>query len=194
MRHHRPDDEVIEALAWKARRAFLEGRDDDAVWCMGKALHFLQDEYVSIGPLGRGHDSSEDSISELRLSRETVVSGVQGAKVSVNFMRECIQSVRPYRDPLMALNRAALFSGALAASVLRGKDPERGLKLEWIAARRRLRLVILPTTILLAIAAFVVSLMTNEILIALVALSALLAPFAYRRYWFLKEEMSWFDP
>jgi hypothetical protein len=54
--------------------------------------------------------------------------------------------------------------------------------------------VILPTTILLAIAAFVVSLMTNEILIALVALSALLAPFAYRRYWFLKEEMSWFDP
>jgi len=192
MPHHRPDDEVIEALAWKARRAFLEGREDDAVWCMGKALHFLQDDCVSTGPLGKGHDSSEDAMAELRLSRETVASGVNNAKVSVNFMRECIQSVRPCRDPLMALNRAGLFSGALAASVLQGKNPERWLKQEWIVAKRRFRLVVLPTAILLASAALVASLMANELLIVLLALPALIAPFACGRYWLLKEEMSWF--
>ena len=41
MRHHHPEAEVIEAMAWKARYALLEGREDDAVWCVGKALHFL---------------------------------------------------------------------------------------------------------------------------------------------------------
>src|SRR5512135_194074 len=52
MRHHRPEAQVIESLARKGRIAFLEGRDDDAVWCLGKALHFLQDDCVSTGLLG----------------------------------------------------------------------------------------------------------------------------------------------
>ncbi len=123
IRHHRPEAEVIEALAWKGRRAFLAGREDDAIWCVGKALHFLQDQCVSVGPLGLGHDGSELAISDHRVSREAVLSGVRGAKVSAHFMRECVRSVRPSRDPVAALNRAGLFSGALAASVLRGSDP-----------------------------------------------------------------------
>ncbi len=192
MRHHHPEAEVIEAMAWKARHAFLEGREDDAVWCVGKALHFLQDDCVSIGALGTRHDSSEEAISELRLSRETVVSGVQGAKVSVNFMRECLRSIRPCRDPTTALNRAALFSGALAASILRGRNPERRLLLEWLATRRRFLIRVVPASVVLAIAALVSSLLADEPLFALFALPALFAPIAYRRYWFLKEEMTWF--
>ncbi len=192
MRHHHPEAEVIEAMAWKARYALLEGREDDAVWCVGKALHFLQDDCVSLGPLGTRHDRSELAISELRLSRETVVSGVRGAKVSVNFMRECLRSIRPSRDPMTALDRAALFSGALAASVLRGRNPERRLLSEWLATRRRFLLGVVPASFALAIAAFVSSLLANEPMITLIAFPALFAPFAYRRYWFLKEEMTWF--
>jgi hypothetical protein len=192
MRHHHPEAQVIESLAWKGRRAFLEGRDDDAVWCVGKALHFLQDDCVSTGLFGMAHDDIEEAISGLRLSRETVVSGVRGAKVSVSFMRECVRSVKSCRDPEAALGRAGLFSGALAASVLRGRTPDRRLMEEWQSVRHRFRLVVLPASLLLAVAGLMSSLLSNDPRIALLVMPALLAPFAYRRYWFLKEEMTWF--
>jgi hypothetical protein len=192
MRHHRPEARVIESLAWKGRRAFLEGRDDDAVWCVGKALHFLQDDCVSTGAFGRAHDDSEEAISDLRLSRETVVSGVSGAKVSMNFMLGCVRSAKPCRDPEVALNRAGLFSGALAASVLLGRTPDRRLMEEWLSVRRRFRLAVLPSSLSLAAAVLMSSLLVNELIIAPLAMVALLAPWAYRRYWFLKEEMTWF--
>jgi hypothetical protein len=192
MRHHRPEVEVIESLAWKGRHAFLEGRDDDAIWCLGKALHFLQDYCVSIGPFGMGHDDSEDAISEYRVSRRTVFSAVCGAKVSVAFMRECLRSVKPCHDPTIALNQAGLFSGALAASVLRGRAPNRGLLEEWQRTRRRFRLMIIPVSFSAAVGAPLMSILANEPLIALFALPALLAPWSYRHYWLLKEEMAWF--
>ena len=192
MRHHRPEVEVIESLAWKGRLAFLEGRDDDAIWCVGKALHFLQDYCVSIGPFGMGHDDSEIAISEYRVSQKTVVSGVLGAKVSVAFMRECLRSVRPCRDPMMALNQAGLFSGALAASVMRGRAPDRRLLEEWQRTRHRFRLAIVPASFSVAVGAPLTSLVSNEPLISLFALPALLAPWSFRHYWFLKEEMAWF--
>jgi hypothetical protein len=193
MRHHRPEVAVIESLAWKGRLAFLEGREDDAIWCLGKALHFLQDYCVSIGPFGTGHDGSEEAISEHRVSQETVVSGARGAKVSVAFMRECLRSIKPCRDPMMALNQASLFSGALAASVLRGRAPNRRLLEEWQRTRRRFRMAIIPISSSVAIGAPLAALLANEPLIALILLPALLAPWSYRHYWFLKEEMAWFD-
>jgi hypothetical protein len=192
MRHHRPEVEVIESLAWKGRLAFLEGREDDAIWCLGKALHFLQDYCVSIGPFGVRHDGNEDAISEYRVSRETVVSAVRGSTVSVAFMRQCLRSVKPCRDPMMALNQAGIFSGALAASVLRGTSPDRGLLDEWQRTRRRFRLAVIPVSLLIAVGAPAMSLLANEPLIALFALPALLAPWYYRHYCFLKEEMAWF--
>ncbi len=192
MRHHRPEVELIESLAWKGRRAFLQGREDDAVWCLGKALHFLQDYCVHIGPFGAGHDGSEMAIADHRVSRETVASGASGATVSVTFMRKCLRSVKPCRDPTMALDQAGLFSGALAASVLRGRTPDRRMLEEWRCIRRRFRLIVIPASSLFAVGALVLSVLVNEPTIALLALPALSAPLAYRRYWFLKEEMAWF--
>jgi hypothetical protein len=191
MRHHRPEAEVIEAMAWKGRRAFLAGREEDAIWCLGKALHFLQDQCVSVGPLGKGHDSNELAISDLRVSRETVLSGVRDAKVSASFMRECVRSVRPSRDPVTALNRAGLFSGALAASVLQERYPDRGLLAEWQLAKRRFWLALFAS-LAFAIAAPVASLLAAVPLVALAGLPALAAPWAYLRYRFLREEMAWF--
>ena len=98
--------------------------------------------------------SSEDAISDHRVSRETVVRrSRERPRSPLNFMRECVRSVKPCRDPMMALNRAGLFSGASAASVLRGRTPDRGLLEEWLRARRRFRLVVLPASLALAIAA-----------------------------------------
>jgi hypothetical protein len=194
MRHHRPEAQVIESLLRKGRRAFLEGREDDAIWCVGKALHFLQDDCVSTGLLGRAHDEREDEISDHRVSRETVAAGAREAEVSLNFMRECVRSVTPCRDPLVALNRAGLFSGAVAASVLRGCSSDRGLLDEWQLVRRRFQMIVLPAAGALVITALAASVLVNEPLIALASVPGLLAPWAYRRYWFLKEEMSWFGP
>jgi len=192
MRHHRPEVQVIESLAWKGRLAFLEGREDDAIWCLGKALHFLQDYCVSVGPFGMGHDGCEEAISEYRVSQETVVSAVRGSTVSAAFVRECLRSVRPCRDPMTALNQATIFSGALAASVLRGRTPDRRLLEEWQRTRRRFRLVIVPISFPVAVGAPLISFIVNEPLIALFMLPALLAPWSYRHYWFLKDEMAWF--
>lgn len=191
-RHHRPEVEVIESLAWKGRRAFLEGRQDDAVWCVGKALHYLQDECVSTGLLGIKHDDREDAISDHRVSRDAVLSGVRGAEPSASFMRDVLRSIRPNRDPVKALDRAGLFSGALAASVLLEREPNRRILLEWQGARRRFRTVVLPASIMVAVVASMASFLLGEALIVLAVVPAFLAPIAYRRYWSTKEEMAWF--
>jgi hypothetical protein len=193
MRHHHPEVEVIESLAWKGRIAFLEGREDDAIWCLGKALHFLQDYCVSFGVFGMRHDGSEDAISEIQVSWGTVASGVRGAKVSVTFMRECLWSIKPCRDPEVALDQAGIFSGALAASVLRGRIPGRILLEEWRHARRLFWMVIIPASFSVAVGAPLLSLLLNEPLVALLILPAILAPWSYRHYWFLKKEMAWFS-
>ena len=144
---------MIESLAWKGRRAFLERREDDAVWCVGKALHYLQDECVSTGLLGTKHDDREDAISDHRVSRDAVNSGVRGAEPSAHFMREVLRSIKPNRDPVKALDRAGLFSGALAASVLLEREPDRRILLEWQGTRRRFWTAVLPASVLVAVVA-----------------------------------------
>jgi hypothetical protein len=138
-----------------------------------------------------GHDDSEIAIADYRVSQETVTSGVRGAKVSVTFMRDCIRSVKPCRDPMLALKQAGIFSGALAASVLRGREPDLRLVEEWRRTRRRFR-IILPVSLSIAVGTLMTSILVNDLLVVLLALSILLMPWIYRPYWFLKEEMIWF--
>jgi hypothetical protein len=121
-----------------------------------------------------------------------VASGVRGAKVSVAFMHDCLWSIKPCRDPLVALDQAGIFSGALAASVLRGKVPSRRLLEEWQRARRQFWMVAVPASFSVAVGAPLLSLLVNEPLVALFALAAVLATWSYRHYWFLKKELTWF--
>ncbi len=122
--HHMPATGTIMTYAWRARKAYLAGNDYWAVKSLGRGLHYVQDKCVNTGFRGWRHDARESAIGDLNPPRKAVREGISMAKCSPSFVRDCVASVRPRRDPRRAMYDATMYSSAIFASVIGPVDAQ----------------------------------------------------------------------
>ncbi len=130
VRHHRPSKRFIRGLLWKARTAYIEGREEDAVWCLGRALHYVQDRSVATGPLHLFHDAREAKLGQVHFQPNAIRLGAEASVPSPIFIDLCLQQLTPKRSAIAAMHQACMLSSALANTVLSGSSPGKGLIVE----------------------------------------------------------------
>ncbi len=191
--HHQALTNIIMAHVWDARMAYLSGNDYYAMRCMGKALHYIQDKSVSVGFLGLSHDSREEDIGKLTVPPDAIRRGICSAVPSPLFIKECVNAVRPKKDPYEALYQASLFSAAVFASTIGSAEAEEGYRHEMIAARKRHYHVIVPVACSLTAALIIYGLIFGEPL-AIIAgpIGGFLLVRSDLAYYRKKEDSEWF--
>jgi len=122
VRHHRASKRFIRSLLTTARTAHLEGREEDAIWCLGRALHYIQDGSVAVGPLGWFHDRRESEIAVEHPFPSAIRLGEGVATPSPIFIDLCLRLLSPKRRSDAAMHQACMLSSALAFSVLSSRD------------------------------------------------------------------------
>ena len=147
VRHHRASKRFIKGLLWKARTAYLEGREEDAMWCLGRALHYVQDMSVAAGPFHWFHDAREAEIGLRRVPPNAVRIGEEAAVSSPLFIDLCLRSLSCKKGSFSAMNQASMISTALAFAVLLDPHPSRDLAVQVKLSERRHRLVFVPLAI-----------------------------------------------
>lgn len=147
VRHHRGGKRFIRKLLWKARSAHLQGREEDALWCLGRALHYIQDRSVAVGPFSWFHDAREAEIGKRWVLPGAINIGGELAVPSPLFIDLCLRSLSPKRGASSALHQACMLSSALAFSVLFDPMPSGELVMELERSERRHRLIFLPLAI-----------------------------------------------
>jgi hypothetical protein len=190
--HHMPPTGTIMAYAWRARKAYLEGNDYWAVKSLGRALHYVQDKCVHTGFRMWRHDARESDIADLTPPRKAVCEGIEMARCSPRFVRECIVTVRPRRDPRKAMYDATLYSSAIFASVIGPVDAEERFNTDYERAVRGHRCRYAIATALIA-ASGAAAYMLDEPLImvpgTMAAVAAVKIDPAFRR---AMDEAEWF--
>jgi hypothetical protein len=190
--HHMPPTGTIMAYVWRARKAYLQGNDYWAVKSLGRALHYVQDKSVFTGFLGWSHDPQEKAIAELKPSREAVRRGIDLAVCSPLFVRECIDAVRPRRDPREALYQATVYSSAIFASVIGPADAQEEFVREFGEASGRHRLRYLAAGGAVAVSAAAAFLGAQPLYLLAGASSGYALVRVDPRYHRLKDEAEWF--
>lgn len=148
VRHHKVRWRFIMSLVWKARLAHLEGREEDAVWCLGRAMHYVQDRSVAIGPFGILHDRREAEIGRRKASPESVEVGAIAAAPSPIFVEMCLRTLAPRRSPHAALHQACALSSAMANAVLSDPTPGPMFQHDLLRLQRRHRRLFFPAALL----------------------------------------------
>lgn len=192
MRHHSPERRTIMRLVWKARLALLEGRNGDAVWCLGKALHYVQDLSVDPGWFHSYHDERENAIARLKAMELPIHQGAELAISSPRFVEKCLRSLRPRSRPAAAFHQATLYSSAIAAAVL-DEDPLPASEQRRILnALRRHRYLTLPAAVFVTMSLMAVSALNSMPWLAIPGLlSGVLIWWSDRPYHRLKQEARW---
>ncbi|MCU0861663.1 MAG: hypothetical protein MUE65_05025 [Methanomassiliicoccales archaeon] len=193
IRHHHPRRRFIMGLLWKARAAHLEGREEDAVWCLGRALHYVQDGSVAVGPFHIFHDRREEELGRRKAAPRAIHLGGEYALPSPMFVSMCLRSLTPKRRTRDSMFQACLLSSALSSAVLSPPWPSEALVAETRRAERRHRLVFLPLAVGAAITAATGLLLLGQPL--LLPLAALLAAGIHRSdlaYHHYLRERRWF--
>jgi hypothetical protein len=195
VRHHRATKRFIKGLLWKARAAYLEGREDDAMWCLGRALHYVQDRSVAVGPFHWFHDAREAEIGSRRVPNDAISIGEEAAVPSPLFIDLCLRSLSPKKAPSSAMNQASMISAALAFAVLLEPYPSRELTIQIKICERRHRMVFMPLALgAAAILASVGVWLGQPFLVASsVPTAAVILSLDSRRR-MLRREKEWFAP
>jgi len=192
MAHHRADRRFVMDLLWKARRARLDDRDADALWCLGRAIHYVEDLSVATGPFGVWHDSREKDLAGHRVSETAILAGVRNSVNSPHFVWECVRSIAPHPEPSAALFHASMYAAAISASVMGDVRPSPRLVGELRRARRRHKLVFLPMAVIGALVLCGLALLYQPWLgLAAPVLSASIL-LADREYVYMRVEGRWF--
>ena len=192
MRHHRPEKKRIMCLIWKARLALLEGRNEDAVWCLGKALHYVQDLSVDPGLFYWKHDAREEAIGRYRTSEQPMRTGIENAISSPHFVEECLDRLKPKSQPGAALFQATLYSSSIAAAVLDERAPSASAKKRMLGSVRRHAWLVAPLAFASASGLVVASFLMGAQWLAVAApLLGYLVLWADRPYHHLKHEARW---
>lgn len=190
MRHHRADRRFVMNLVWRSRKAHLEGREEDALWCLGRALHYVQDLCVSVGPFHWFHDAREEDIAGCGVRSEAVEAGISASASSPHFVWGCLRSLRPGRHPAAVLYVAAMYSATISAAVLGESRPSAALLRELRRARRRYRFLIVASG-LSAVAAGALAVAYGP-LAALLMIPCLAAALLAHRGWrYMEREARW---
>jgi hypothetical protein len=147
VRHHRPSKLFIRKLLWKARAAYIEGREEDALWCLGRALHYVQDRSVATGPFSWFHDEREAEIGHIHVFPDAVQLGIEASTPSPFFINLCLRTLSPKKRTRAAMHQACMLSSALAFAVLSDPTPSRRLSKEVETSERRHWRVYLPAAL-----------------------------------------------
>jgi hypothetical protein len=191
--HHNPDRLVIIGLVWKARRAHLEGDEENAMWHLGKALHYVQDACVDTGFLGSRHTEMEDEIGRWRPSTQAIEEGRIGSRPSPSYILSCIETIRPKRQAEAAVYQACVFSAAIAQAVLSPNRPEPGFIQHMLRVGTRHRRTITPLSCAFGASFVLAAFFSSSVLVALPSLPAVYAVQRLdREFYFLKNESRWF--
>ncbi|MDD1770158.1 MAG: hypothetical protein LUO79_03645 [Methanomassiliicoccales archaeon] len=193
VRHHDPSRPELMRLLWKARKARLEGRKEDAVWCLGRALHYVQDMHVRTGPFMLRHDGAERGIARLAVDEGAAAMGMDSAIASPHYVRACLDRARPFGDPRLALDSATMLSSSIAFATLSDRAPSQALLRRWGREGRRHRYVVLPVAIsgpiMLLLGAFAFGVPHVSVLSIPLFLATLCTD---SHYYFDREEARWF--
>jgi hypothetical protein len=192
MRHHSPERRRIMRLVWKARLALLEGRNEDAIWCLGKALHYVQDLSVDPGLFHSKHDAREKEIGHYRTTELPVRTGIESSISSPHFVEECLDRLKPKKRPAAALYQATLYSSSIAAAVLDERPPSPSAQRRMLRAIHRHAWLVTPLAFIAASGLVIASLLTGAQWMAVTApLIGYLVLWADRPYHHLKREARW---
>jgi hypothetical protein len=193
MPHHDPDPRVIVGLVWKARQAHLQGDDENAVWRLGKALHYVQDASVATGFLGWRHEEREEEIGECRPPFQAVMEGLLDSRPSPSFVQGCIDAIRPKEQAEAAMYQACVYSAAIAEAVLGPITPERVFAERLSHSRSRHLRLIVPMSMAVGAAFILGALVLSSVLVALPAVpAAYLVQRLDLDYYFLRNEARWY--
>ncbi len=137
IRHHSVELKHIVNLVYRARRLFLQGYKHEALRCLGRALHYVQDALIPIDMHSLEHyidrllryrirDVDTKSIPfELRSDIETVLSS----------------NLKPCTSAQECIDRAIRISLFIARAVLMPREPPRELLSDIDELRHRLKLL-----------------------------------------------------
>jgi hypothetical protein len=192
MAHHKADRRFVMRLIWKARKARLEDRGRDAVWCLGRAIHYIEDLSVATGPFGLSHDVREKDLARCKVSQAAISTGVRSSVNSPHFVWGCVRSLSSYPEPSEALYHASMYAAAISISVLGDVQPPRRLVAELRRARRRHWLIILPSAMMAALAFGGLALTLEPLLVLVAPFIFALILLADREHAYLKVEGRWF--
>jgi hypothetical protein len=190
--HHQPPTGTIMAYAWRSRKAYLLGNEYWAVKSLGRALHYVQDKCVSTGFRGRAHDAMEDELADITPPVSAVRQGIDLAVCSPFFVRECVNTVRPRKDPHRAMYEATLFSSAIFASVLGPLEAEEEFTIEYGKAINGHRLRYALGAGAVATSAVGAYASQQPLLLVLGGVAALAAVRIDRDYYHLRDEAEWY--
>ncbi len=115
--HHHPDKDKIVKLIWKARKHWLKGKEIDAGFHLGQALHYIHDGYVSKGFIGMSHEANENAIHSMDLHETVIDSGIRDSRSDPFFIEKLVWQVTP-QSPEKAIDSALYITSSLIKSVL----------------------------------------------------------------------------
>lgn len=190
--HHMPPTGTIMAYAWRARKAYLAGNDYWAIKSLGRGLHYVQDKCVHTGFHGWKHDARESDIADIAPPRRAVREGIEMAKCSPRFVRDCITAVRPRRDPRRAMYDATMFSSAIFASVIGPVDAEERFSADYQRAIKGHRYRYGAACALLAASGAAAYVLEEPLLLVPGALAAIAAVRVNPAFYRAMDEAEWF--
>jgi hypothetical protein len=195
VRHHRARKRFIRGLLWKARLAHLEGREEDAVWCLGRALHYVQDGSVAVGPFHIFHDGREAELGRRKVMPQAMRLGEECALPSPLFVDLCLRSLAPKRSAKASMYQACLLSSALSCAVLSPPASSLRLAIDTRKAAGRHRAVFIPLAVIAGLSSALLLLqLDTPLLVPISALLAYLILRSDRTYYHLRCESRWFVP
>jgi hypothetical protein len=195
VRHHHASKRFIRKLLWKARTAYLEGKEEDALWNLGRALHYVQDRSVATGPWGWFHDRRESEIGLRHGLPRAFEIGEEASAPSPLFIELCLRSLSPRRDSGAAMHQACMLSSALAFSVMSNPIASIKMRMEIELSERMLRMVAIPLAIAMAASISSIGILLGQPILVALALppTALVLILGARRRR-LRMEAGWFIP
>lgn len=136
--HHNPDTDKIIKLIWQARRHWLDGKENDAGFQLGRALHYIHDSLVSKGFLGWSHDSNENEINSLDINNNALYAGIADSRCDPFYVETLVNYSSP-QSPEKALEMASYTSASLIKAVLNHQAMPPELEEEYNYAKMRHR-------------------------------------------------------
>ncbi len=115
--HHHPDKRKIVKLILRARMYWLEGKENDAGFQLGRALHYIHDGLVSKGFIGLFHDSNENNIQSMNLNDNNVYLGLRDSLSDPFYIEDVVHKITP-QNPENAIEQASYITASLIKAVL----------------------------------------------------------------------------
>ncbi len=134
--HHNPDTNKIIKLIWQARRHWLNGKENDAGFQLGQALHYIHDCLVSKGILGLSHDLNENKINTLYINNNALYAGIADSRCDPFYVEKLVYCNSP-QSPEKALEIAAYTTASLIKAVLNHQAMPPELEEEYNYAKMR---------------------------------------------------------